>query len=227
MTQPKKSPSLPLFIEQDKEDGPLTDEEDGPIIDKQTRSLVKAPTPREKSCFGAKDGEILVQGKHRESEEVRDGSLVIDASHNPRLARELIKLNGEILEAKPVDVLQFCANFFNRRLESERVTHQPQAAIILSTKLPPSITKTNPSKTEEYEYEDVPDDPVLGKRTHLKHMKRKRSNVVESKCSVPYHDEKEKAALVRRSLILKPQSMVRRPKSQHSSFVNPFHKPRK
>lgn len=33
---------------------------------------------------------------------------------------EIDALNREILGAKPVDILQFCANFFNRRLETQR-----------------------------------------------------------------------------------------------------------
>ncbi|KAG0131951.1 cyclic nucleotide-binding-like protein [Tuber indicum] len=34
---------------------------------------------------------------------------------------EVNALNREILKSKPTDVLQFCANFFNRRLEAQRV----------------------------------------------------------------------------------------------------------
>ncbi|PUU83970.1 cyclic nucleotide-binding-like protein [Tuber borchii] len=34
---------------------------------------------------------------------------------------EINALNREILKSKPTDVLQFCANFFNRRLEAQRV----------------------------------------------------------------------------------------------------------
>ncbi|MCJ1410127.1 hypothetical protein MMC19_004212 [Ptychographa xylographoides] len=41
---------------------------------------------------------------------------------------ELNTLNREVLKAQPKDVLQFCANFFNRRLESQR------AEYLLSTK---------------------------------------------------------------------------------------------
>ena len=38
----------------------------------------------------------------------------------PTYTNELNTLNREILKAQPPDVLQFCANFFNRRLESQR-----------------------------------------------------------------------------------------------------------
>ena len=46
----------------------------------------------------------------------------------PTYTNELNTLNREILKAQPQDVLQFCANFFNRRLESQR------AEYLLSTK---------------------------------------------------------------------------------------------
>ena len=36
---------------------------------------------------------------------------------------ELNTLNREVLESQPTDVLQFCANFFNKRLESQRTEH--------------------------------------------------------------------------------------------------------
>ncbi|ORY08360.1 cyclic nucleotide-binding-like protein [Clohesyomyces aquaticus] len=38
----------------------------------------------------------------------------------PDYSNEITALNREILKAKPSDVLQFCANFFLRRLESQR-----------------------------------------------------------------------------------------------------------
>ena len=36
---------------------------------------------------------------------------------------ELDSLNREILKSQPTDILQFCANFFNKRLESQRTEH--------------------------------------------------------------------------------------------------------
>src|SRR5436305_10045889 len=33
---------------------------------------------------------------------------------------EITNLNREILKSQPTDILQFCANFFQRRLESQR-----------------------------------------------------------------------------------------------------------
>ena len=36
---------------------------------------------------------------------------------------ELNTLNREILKSQPTDILQFCANFFNKRLESQRTEH--------------------------------------------------------------------------------------------------------
>ncbi|MCJ1394969.1 hypothetical protein MMC18_007850 [Xylographa bjoerkii] len=50
---------------------------------------------------------------------------------------ELNTLNREILKSQPQDVLQFCANFFNRRLESQR--HE----FLLSTKLGGSMAESN------------------------------------------------------------------------------------
>ena len=41
----------------------------------------------------------------------------------PSYINELNTLNREILKSQPSDVLQFCANFFNRRLESQRAEH--------------------------------------------------------------------------------------------------------
>ena len=38
----------------------------------------------------------------------------------PDYSNEISALNREILKAQPSDVLQFCANFFLRRLESQR-----------------------------------------------------------------------------------------------------------
>lgn len=38
----------------------------------------------------------------------------------PSYTNELNTLNREVLRSQPQDVLQFCANFFNRRLESQR-----------------------------------------------------------------------------------------------------------
>ncbi|RKF77152.1 cAMP-dependent protein kinase regulatory subunit [Golovinomyces cichoracearum] len=35
--------------------------------------------------------------------------------------KEVEALNREVLKAKPVDILQFCANFFDKRLEQERI----------------------------------------------------------------------------------------------------------
>ncbi|KZF19617.1 putative camp-dependent protein kinase regulatory subunit [Xylona heveae TC161] len=49
---------------------------------------------------------------------------------------ELNTLNREILKHQPSDVLQFCANFFNRRLESQR------AEFLLQHGLPKSATTT-------------------------------------------------------------------------------------
>ncbi|KAI9853958.1 MAG: hypothetical protein M1824_000788 [Vezdaea acicularis] len=51
----------------------------------------------------------------------------------PIYVNELNNLNREILKAQPTDILQFCANFFNRRLESQR------AEFLLSTQHPPSL----------------------------------------------------------------------------------------
>ncbi|MCJ1399287.1 hypothetical protein MMC11_002489 [Xylographa trunciseda] len=50
---------------------------------------------------------------------------------------ELNTLNREILKSQPQDVLQFCANFFNRRLESQR--HE----FLLSTKSGGSMAESN------------------------------------------------------------------------------------
>ncbi|MCJ1288340.1 hypothetical protein MMC26_007695 [Xylographa opegraphella] len=50
---------------------------------------------------------------------------------------ELNTLNREILRSQPQDVLQFCANFFNRRLESQR--HE----FILSSKSGGSMAESN------------------------------------------------------------------------------------
>ncbi|MCJ1352589.1 MAG: hypothetical protein MMC33_002573 [Icmadophila ericetorum] len=41
----------------------------------------------------------------------------------PSYINELNTLNREILRAQPSDILQFCANFFNRRLESQRAEY--------------------------------------------------------------------------------------------------------
>jgi cAMP-dependent protein kinase regulator len=38
----------------------------------------------------------------------------------PDYSNEISALDREILKHKPQDILQFCANFFNRRLESQR-----------------------------------------------------------------------------------------------------------
>ncbi|KAI9798722.1 MAG: hypothetical protein M1825_005004 [Sarcosagium campestre] len=38
----------------------------------------------------------------------------------PTYLNELNNLNREVLRSKPADILQFCANFFNHRLESQR-----------------------------------------------------------------------------------------------------------
>ena len=46
--------------------------------------------------------------------------------------QEIESLNNEVLRSQPTDILQFCANFFSRRLESER------AEFLLSTNPPTS-----------------------------------------------------------------------------------------
>lgn len=50
----------------------------------------------------------------------------------PTYTNELNTLNRQILKSQPSDVLQFCANFFNRRLESQRaeflLSHQHSAS---------------------------------------------------------------------------------------------------
>jgi len=55
----------------------------------------------------------------------------------PTYTNELNTLNREILKSQPQDVLQFCANFFNRRLESQR------AEFLLSTKSGTQMAKSN------------------------------------------------------------------------------------
>jgi cAMP-dependent protein kinase regulator len=55
----------------------------------------------------------------------------------PTYTNELNTLNREILKAQPQDVLQFCANFFNRRLESQR------AEYLLSTKTGAQMAESN------------------------------------------------------------------------------------
>ncbi|MCJ1300227.1 hypothetical protein MMC08_003022 [Hypocenomyce scalaris] len=41
----------------------------------------------------------------------------------PTYTNELNTLNRELLKSQPSDILQFCANFFNRRLESQRAEY--------------------------------------------------------------------------------------------------------
>ena len=41
----------------------------------------------------------------------------------PDYSNEIATLDREILKHKPHDILQFCANFFNRRLESQRTEY--------------------------------------------------------------------------------------------------------
>lgn len=55
----------------------------------------------------------------------------------PSYTNELNTLNREILKSQPEDVLQFCANFFNRRLESQR------AEFLLSTKSGNHMAESN------------------------------------------------------------------------------------
>ena len=55
----------------------------------------------------------------------------------PTYTNELNTLNREILKSQPQDVLQFCANFFNRRLESQR------AEFLLSTKSGTQMAESN------------------------------------------------------------------------------------
>jgi cAMP-dependent protein kinase regulator len=55
----------------------------------------------------------------------------------PTYTNELNTLNREILKSQPQDVLQFCANFFNRRLESQR------AEFLLETKSGVHMAESN------------------------------------------------------------------------------------
>ncbi|KDN53150.1 camp-binding domain-like protein [Tilletiaria anomala UBC 951] len=41
----------------------------------------------------------------------------------------LNELNREVLRTRPIDPLQFCANWFNRRLEEQRVAHRSAAGV--------------------------------------------------------------------------------------------------
>jgi len=50
--------------------------------------------------------------------------------------REIESLNQEVLKSKPTDILQFCANFFAKRLESQRSDF-----LLSSPKSPPSTTQ--------------------------------------------------------------------------------------
>ncbi|KAI9735925.1 MAG: hypothetical protein M1834_001391 [Cirrosporium novae-zelandiae] len=61
---------------------------------------------------------------------------------------ELNTLNRQVLENKPDDILQFCANYFNRRLESQRVEHllslQDQSSSAKSSRNAPMSASTFP-----------------------------------------------------------------------------------
>jgi cAMP-dependent protein kinase regulator len=54
--------------------------------------------------------------------------------------QEIESLNKEVLRSRPTDILQFCANFFGRRLESER------AEFLLSTS-PPTAQDSKMSRS--------------------------------------------------------------------------------
>jgi cAMP-dependent protein kinase regulator len=60
-------------------------------------------------------------------------------SFPPTYRNEIESLNQEVLKNQPEDILQFCANFFARRLEAERV-------FLLSS---PSSPKSNPFPTSQ------------------------------------------------------------------------------
>lgn len=59
-------------------------------------------------------------------------SLDNDAALPPTYVNEINSLTGEILKTKPTDVLQFCSNFFQKRLESQRVEHLTTALLPLN-----------------------------------------------------------------------------------------------
>lgn len=56
--------------------------------------------------------------------------MTLDANYNFGSADEYTQLLAELHEdycrAAPQDVLQFCANFFNRKLEEQRATFRQQ-----------------------------------------------------------------------------------------------------
>ncbi|KAI9824926.1 MAG: hypothetical protein M1832_001531 [Thelocarpon impressellum] len=59
----------------------------------------------------------------------------------PEYVNELSGLNREVLRARPADVLQFCANYFQRRLESQRAEFHLSARHTSSGGAPTSDTK--------------------------------------------------------------------------------------
>lgn len=64
----------------------------------------------------------------------------------PDYSNEIAALNREVLKQQPDDILQFCANFFNRRLESQRaefLLSQPHS----STRAQSSFPGSNPFGT--------------------------------------------------------------------------------
>nr|AHC12377.1 cAMP-dependent protein kinase A regulatory subunit [Curvularia lunata] len=95
----------------------------------------------------------------------------------PDYANEISTLDREILKHKPHDILQFCANFFNRRLESQRTEyllsqHHPNPQGRAENSFPgsnpfstsPSIgsgfTKTTMQRLEEEEENDTMTSPT-------------------------------------------------------------------
>ncbi|KAF2399465.1 camp-dependent protein kinase A regulatory subunit [Trichodelitschia bisporula] len=74
----------------------------------------------------------------------------------PAYSKEIEELNHEIARNKPTDVLQFCANYFLRRLEAERANHlrgSQQSSVAASSRATPmaesSFPGSNPFGTSQ------------------------------------------------------------------------------